>query len=96
MCQKPFQRLWQWGLQCDPLIIQRMRETHFPGMKEHALQPFLGERLVQRKVPVFLVAGDWKAEMGQMDTNLMCPPGLELGFKQAEAFPALDQTKDRM
>src|SRR5688572_31510476 len=71
----------------------RMRDNRLRRVQEHALQSLAGEVLVERKVAVLVIAGDRKAQMGEMDPYLMCPAGLQLGFEEAVILPSPLQAK---
>src|SRR5258708_35040764 len=43
-------------LQDQPAPLQRVRQREPPGVQEHALEPFAGERLVPREVALLVVA----------------------------------------
>src|SRR5689334_7805618 len=77
--QELFQVLGERRFDGDRLTAERMDEAHALSVQEHALQPLLCEGLVQREVSIFIVAYDWKSQVGEVHSNLMSAAGHELG-----------------
>src|SRR6185503_10300767 len=66
------------------LAADGMDERELVRVQEHALQSFLGQRLVPGEVAVFIVARQWKPEMREMDADLMRATGLQFRLQQGE------------
>ena len=65
-----------------------MLERHFPGVQRHALESGALEITVQLEIAVFFISENWKAEVREMDPDLMRPSSLELRFEETDLRPA--------
>src|SRR5688572_3123150 len=76
-----------------------MGEREASGMQEHPLQTGLRQFAVPREIAVLVVARERKAQMREMDADLMRAAGQELGLEQRERriviAPGLDAPERR-
>lgn len=66
-----------------------MGKGNAESVEKHALQAAFLEFLVEAEISVLVVPCDGKAEMGQVNADLMGTPGFEFGFQQAEILEFL-------
>jgi hypothetical protein len=65
-------------------------------VQKHPLQAFPGQGLVQRKITIFLVAGDRITQLREMHADLVRSPRTQFRFEQTEVLPAREQPEHRM
>ena len=73
------------------LAAYRVLDDGLAGVKEHALKAQPRNFLVQCKIAILVIAGNWKSEVREMHADLMRAPGLEFRFEEAEVAPPLAQ-----
>src|SRR5947209_4963416 len=74
-----------------------MDEAQLASVKEHPLEAQRrrllapGERPIEGEIAVFRIADDRMSRVGEMDADLMRPPGLDRHVEEAEAGEATDR-----
>lgn len=94
LCHK---RLQRWRQRCGKpqhLAAGRVRQGKLRGVQEHALQALFFQRLVERKIAIFLVTQQRKTLAGQMYANLVRASGFQFHFQQRIVRPALQAAHD--